>query len=236
MPPYWVRRDHEAGDAVLVLALNRPERANAYTRDVLGALNDALDRLEDSATRALILTGTGERAFCAGADLAELATHRFADAFSLTSRAIFDRIASLPILTVAAVNGAARGGGVELALACDIRVCAPRATFAFPELDHGLIPAAGGSRRLPALIGAGRARHMILSAEAIDASRALSWGLVTHCGEDYLDYALRLATAAAARDRDAVRSAKRVLDPTGSDLESIAQATLYERRARRGEE
>ncbi len=230
------RRDHEAGEAVLVLALNRPERSNAYTRELLEALGAELDGLADSSVRALVLTGAGERAFCAGADLDELETHRFADGFSLLSRTVFDRIASLPILTIAAINGAARGGGVELALACDLRVCAPHATLGLPELDHGLLPAAGGLRRLPTLIGEGPAKHLVMSAEPIDSERALAWGLVSHRGRDFMDRALHLAAKSAQRDPEAVRAAKLMFEPGAHALESVAQATLYERRARGGED
>jgi enoyl-CoA hydratase/carnithine racemase len=198
---------------------------------------DALKRVEtDDCVRALVLTAEGERSFCAGADLDELATHRLADAFNLASRNLFDALARMPVPTVAAINGAAVGGGLELALCCDVRVCAPQARFSLPEPVHGLIPAAGGTWRLPQIVGPARAREIILFGKEIDAQTALTWGLVSHVGSDFLEQALALAGAAAKRDPLATRMAKLAL-VTGEQRESAAkleaalQASLYERRA-----
>ncbi|WP_165385268.1 enoyl-CoA hydratase/isomerase family protein [Pandoraea sp. XY-2] len=150
----------EAGrEHICILQLNRPERANAYNTALLESLLAALQEIKSQpALRALLICGAGERSFCSGADREELKGRCFKDGIELLSRVVFDQLAELPIPTVACINGAAIGGGLELALACDLRVCSPGAIFALPELSLGLTPAAGGIRRLPTLIGLGEPR------------------------------------------------------------------------------
>lgn len=223
---------------VLQLLINRPDRANAYNAALLGALDDALDDIErQPAISALIISGTGERAFCAGADRKELAARRMADGIDLPSRALFDRLAALPIATIACINGAAIGGGLELALACDMRVCSPEALFRLPEMRLDLTPAAGAMRRLPELVGMARAKEMILFQRTVDAREALAWGLVAHQGRDFRQHALACAEAVAMLDRTAIRLAKQVLtravDPLQRDLEAVSQALLYESKFQR---
>ncbi|HEV7777057.1 MAG TPA: enoyl-CoA hydratase/isomerase family protein [Luteibacter sp.] len=225
-------------DAVRRLRLNRPERANAYHQTMLAELDAALHEARaDSSVKALVLTGSGERAFCAGADHDELRARGALDGIELFSRAVFDRLAQLPLPTVACINGAAIGGGLELALACDIRVCSAEARFALPELSLGLTPAAGGVRRLPGLIGQGRSTEMILFQRVLNAATAQSWGLVAEYGEDFQARALALAETAARLDPMAFRLGKTLLAQgqilARTEMESLAQGILYERNQQR---
>lgn len=225
-PPVWVLR------------LNRPQRANAYDSTLLNQMAQAFDLISsDPRPSALVLVGAGARAFCAGADFDELCSHRLGDGFSLLSRTVFDALAALPIPTVACINGAAIGGGMELALACDLRVCSPTASFALPELGLGLTPAAGGMRRLPSLIGSGRAKQMVLFGQRIDAVQACDWGLVSYSGVDFMERGVQAAAAAAAEDPIAFRLAKKMLVCADASMvmefEALTQALLYERKHRR---
>ncbi|UTY56171.1 enoyl-CoA hydratase-related protein [Massilia sp. erpn] len=223
---------------ICMLQLNRPAHANAYNTALLEALLAALRQLKEwPEVRALLICGAGERAFCAGADRHELKERRFQDGIDLLSRTVFDQLAALPLPTVACINGAAMGGGLELALACDARICSPHAVFALPELSLDLTPAAGGMRRLPALVGLGRAKEMILFQRRLDALEACNWGLVAHQGADYQSQALAWAARAAALDPLALRLAKQLLDveavPMQREFEAFTQALLYERNFQR---
>jgi enoyl-CoA hydratase/carnithine racemase len=224
-------------ESLLLLTLAHPEKAHAYTKKMMAELMEALRKAgSDHCVRALVLTAEGERSFCAGAELGELAKYRYKDAFNLQSRKLFDELANAPFPTIAAINGAAIGGGLELALCCDARVCSAQARFSLPEPALGLIPAAGGTWRLPQVVGPARAREIILFGKEIDAQTALDWGLVSHVGSDFLEQALALARAAARRDPVANKMAKLAL-VTGENrepaakLEAALQASLYERRA-----
>ncbi|HEX8611259.1 MAG TPA: enoyl-CoA hydratase/isomerase family protein [Telluria sp.] len=224
--------------AVRRLRLDRPERANAYHQVLLAELDAALaEARADASVKAIIVTGSGERAFCSGADRDELRTRGALDGIELFSREVFDRLARLPLPTVACINGAAIGGGLELALACDIRVCSAEARFALPELSLGLTPAAGGVRRLPGLIGHARAAEVILFQRTLDAVTAQSWGLVAQCGGDYQARALALAETAAGLDPMAFRLGKMLLEQeqqrVQANLESLAQGLLYGRNQHR---
>lgn len=236
-----VRLTHvENNKAVVMLCLNRPSRANAYTSAMLDALEREMRAfMEGGVVRVIVIRGEGDRSFCAGADKDELKGRRAEDGLNLRSRELFDMWAALPILTVAAINGAAIGGGLELALACDIRLCSTTARFSFPELTLGLSPAAGGMERLPVLVGKGRAKEMILFGRELDAATALDWGLVSYVGEDFEAKALELAERAGTQDPLAVRLSKRVIDSDPAlgkqDLTAFAQALLYERKFLRGE-
>ena len=162
------------------IVLNRPERSNAYTQDMLVAIDTAFEHFEaDGQVGVVVVTGTGERAFCAGADRHELATRTPESVRKLKAAEIFARIDTSRLVSIAVINGAAVGGGLELALACDIRVAADHATFWLPEPEFGLLPAAGALQRLPATVGQGPAREMILGGSHWDASRAFQVGLVS---------------------------------------------------------
>lgn len=171
----------ETEGALGVLTLNRQERLNAINREMTGELQDAVTRLEaDGDVRVLIVTGAG-RAFCAGADIKERAERLDDMAAARTSAALsptFRRLERLPQVSVAAVNGVAAGGGLELAMACDLRIASTEARMALPELTLGILPGAGGTQRLPRLVGPARAKEMMLFGKFVDAATAEAWGLV----------------------------------------------------------
>lgn len=222
----------------VLVRLERPEKANAYNEAMLTSLREILIRVEaDQSMRCLIITGAGDRAFCGGADQDELQRRRALHGIDLLSREVFDRLANLPLPTICCINGAAIGGGLELALACDTRVCAPHASFSLPELGMDLAPAAGAMRRLPALVGLSRAKEMIIFGRAIDASTAFLWGITSYCGNDFINQAHRLAGVAVSYDRTAVRLVKACLSTahTAGDtaLEGVTQGLLYELRSQR---
>jgi enoyl-CoA hydratase len=173
---------YQVDDRIAWITVNRPEKLNALnratTREIASAARAAI---EDEGVGVLVVTGAGEKAFVAGADIAEMAalSAREAQAFSHELRESLDVLehASKPV--VAAVNGFALGGGCELAMACHVRLAADTAKFAQPEVGLGLIPGAGGSQRLPRLVGRGRALELILTGDMIDAAEAHRIGLVT---------------------------------------------------------
>lgn len=171
----------ERRGAAIVATLNRPAQSNALDRATLRRLGELRDAVQDADdARALILTGAGERAFCAGADLTERSTMTLEETRQQLDRYRDDLfwIQDAPMLTVAAINGAAMGGGLELALLCDLRSCVPSAKLALPETRLGIIPGAGGTQRLPRVVGKARALEMITLARALGAEEAHAWGLV----------------------------------------------------------
>jgi enoyl-CoA hydratase len=221
-----------------VLLINRPHKANAYTDAMILRAHEAVDRfVGDPAIRSLVIASAAPGRFCAGADLSEIRARKAADGFTVPSLAFFDRLASLPIPVVAAVGGPAVAGGLELALACDVRVASPAARFALPETRLGILPAAGATWRLPAAVGQSMAREMILLGRSLDADEALAAGLVSAVvPEDALRArALEIARRAADLDRDAVAAAKDALSRAGSGDDGRAfvaetQARFYGRR------
>lgn len=218
---------------IVVLKINRPKKANAYNDALLLSLeNELVKAIEDEHVRVILLTGEGNRAFCAGADLNEFGGKGVKDALHLKSREVFDLLATSPKLTIALINGAAIGGGLELALACDFRFAAPNATFAFPEVVLGLTPAAGGMRRIQPIIGKGRAKEMVLTGRSIDAAEAFNFGLVTYVGDDFVEHGTRYAEQIVEMNPLALELAKKNLDLDERDaqkeLESVSQALLYE--------
>jgi enoyl-CoA hydratase/carnithine racemase len=217
-------------EAVTTVLLDRPKKAHAYNRTLLEALDHCLQSLD---CRVLVLGSTGQGAFCGGADLEEMKDARPEDARVLYSQAVFNRLAQLPIVSIAAVQGAAIAGGFELALACDIRVAGPHARFSLPEVSLGLIPSAGGSTRLPELVGKARAREVILGGRSLDAELALKWGLIASIAEDPLSAAQEWARKIAGFDASAIAMAKKVLNGSPEDrleLERLAQTVLYARK------
>lgn len=169
----------EVTGAVATVTLNRPDVRNAINREMIDALHDALGRLErDEQVHALVLQGAGGKAFASGADIAELRDRRRADAMLAINGTLFARLEAFPRPTVAAVTGFALGGGCELALACDFRVAGTSSRFGQPEVTLGIMAAAGGTRRLPALVGLAHARRLLLSGTVVDAAEALRIGLV----------------------------------------------------------
>ena len=186
----------EARSGVAFVTLDRPDALNALTGETLLELGMAFDLVEaDAEVRALVVHGAG-RGFCAGADLAGFAD--LDDVFagreaSLAGQDVMNSLAALPIPTVAALHGFAVGGGLELALACDLRVAAPGTRLGLPETTRGLIPGYGGTQRLPRLIGEARALDMILTGRLVDAEEALRFGLVARLADDPVAAAEELA-------------------------------------------
>lgn len=221
-------------DRVTVLKINRPEKANSYNDATIQCLEKEIKKaINDKHTRVIMITGEGNRAFCAGADLNGFASKGFNDALKLKSREVFDLLAASTKLSIALINGAAIGGGLELALACDFRFASPTASFAFPEVAMGLTPAAGGMRRIQPIIGKGRAKEMVLMGRRVSAQEALSTGLITYLGDDFFDHGVKSAMKIANLDQMAVQMAKKNLDFEDDDtarkeLEALSQALLYE--------
>ncbi|MCX7894446.1 MAG: enoyl-CoA hydratase-related protein [Thermoanaerobaculum sp.] len=163
------------------LTINRPDKLNALNRAVLEALGEAFfAAVASGQVGAVVITGAGEKAFVAGADIAEFQGMSPQQARQLAQRGqeLFAAIESSPKPVIAAVNGFALGGGMELAMACHLRVAAEHAKFGQPEVKLGLIPGYGGTQRLPRLVGPGRALELLLTGKMVDAATALSWGLV----------------------------------------------------------
>ncbi len=167
-------------DELALVTLDRPEVLNALNFDLLRDLGTALDQVAGSDARSLLITGTGERAFCAGADVKELIGRSLEAARrgAAFGQAIFAKLDTLPIPSIALINGYAFGGGLELALACTFRLATHTAKLGLPEIKLGLIPGYGGTQRLPRLIGESRALEMILTGRTVMAEEALQIGLV----------------------------------------------------------
>lgn len=186
----------EMQESIAVVTIDRQNALNALNQDLLLELALAFEVAETDATvRALVLTGAG-RAFVAGADIAQL--RQIGDVFAgreaaLLGQEVMNALAALPFPTIAAINGFALGGGLELALAADLRVAAPGARLGLPEVGLGLIPGYGGTQRLPRLIGKGRALDLIFTGRHVDAQEALQLGLVNRVADDALEAALELA-------------------------------------------
>ena len=208
--------------AVLTLTLDRPEALNALNQQVLDDLSAALDGVDLATVRCIILTGAGEKAFAAGADIAAMADMgpEAAAAFSRHGNEVFRRIETFPCPTIAAVNGYALGGGCELSMACDIRLCSENALFGQPEVTLGITPGFGGTQRLMRLVGMGRAKELIFSARTVKAPEALAMGLVNavYPAEELLPAASKLAQRIARNAPIAVRACKAAMNE-GIDLD-----------------
>ena len=201
--------------AIVWVMLSRPEKANALDRKTVEQLIDALTQAEaDPVARVLIIKGAG-RNFCAGADLSELLSGGSAGVRSLLERlrTLFSRLERSRLITLAAVHGAARAGGLELALACDVVLAARSATFADAHVLNGLLPGGGSTARLPRTVGWQRAKWLILSGAAIDAEVARQWGLALEvvADSDLEAAAVRVAESMLSADAEVTGKAKRLL-------------------------
>jgi enoyl-CoA hydratase/carnithine racemase len=215
-------------DHIATLTLNRPEVMHAINRDLVRALEQRLEHIRfDPDIRVVVVTGAGTQAFCAGADLKERATLTPDDvqAFLSSLRRVFDGIEQLPKPVIAAINGVALGGGLELALAADIRLAADSAVMGLTETRLAIIPGGGGTQRLPRLIGRGRAKELIFTGRRIHADEALSMGLVNRVftQDRLLAETLKMAAEIAQAGPIAVRQAKFAID---AGLESGLQTGL----------
>ncbi|MBK5104542.1 MAG: enoyl-CoA hydratase/isomerase family protein, partial [Burkholderiales bacterium] len=183
-------------DEFAVLTLDRQEALNALSASVLHELAQAFDEVAGSDARALIVTGAGAKAFCAGADIKELTGRSLGEQRrdAAFGQAVLARLDTLPMFSVAAINGYAFGGGLELALACTFRIAVTTAKMGLPEIKLGLIPGYGGTQRLPRAVGEARALEMILSGRTVEAEEALRIGLVHRIAEsDVLQAAVAFA-------------------------------------------
>jgi len=168
-----------------LIRLNRPQALNALSSKLVNDLSRAVDEVAASDVRALLVTGAGDKAFCAGADIGELAGRTLSQTKRANElgQAVMEKITRLPMPSVAIINGYAFGGGMELALACTFRLVTLNAKLGLPEIKLGLIPGYGGTQRLPRLVGESRALEMILTARALDAQTAFAWGLANRIVE-----------------------------------------------------
>ncbi len=187
-------------DGITTITIDRPSKLNALNRSTIKELHDAFKMAdEDTKTKVIILTGSGEKAFVAGADISEFADFSVAEGEHLAAEGqaiLFDFIANLSTPVIAAINGFALGGGLELAMAAHFRIASDNAKMGLPEVSLGLIPGYGGTQRLPQLVGKGQAMEMILTAGMIDAQKALDYGLVNHVTnqDELLDLAKKIAS------------------------------------------
>ncbi|GGC99692.1 3-hydroxybutyryl-CoA dehydratase [Tersicoccus solisilvae] len=224
-------------DGVATLTIDRPEVRNALSDVVLAEIGQVLDDWEhDDAVRAVVVTGSGEKAFVAGADITQLTGYDLAHGLAARMQRLYDRIEDYAKPTIAAINGVALGGGLELAMSCDIRIAAATARMGLPETTLGVLPGAGGTQRLSRLVGTGRAVEMILTSRLLTAEEAERYGLVTTVvpADDLLGTAATTAATILAKGPLAVRLAKLVIrrgadadQRTGLVLEQLAQTLLY---------
>lgn len=198
---------------IATIIINRPEKLNALNRDTIQELHDAFAKLESQKEiKVILLTGSGEKAFVAGADISEFADFSVNEGGQLAAKGqklLFDFVENLSKPVIAAMNGFALGGGLELAMACHFRVASQNAKMGLPEVSLGLIPGYGGTQRLPQLIGKGRAMELIMTAGMIDVDRALAYGLVNHVvpPENLLAFCEELAGKISKNSPVAIRHA-----------------------------
>ena len=207
---------YEEIDNIAILTLNRTNHLNALNTTVFEQLFKIVSALDTTKIAALIITGAGEKAFVAGADIYEMSTlsKRFGEELSRRGNEVFRKIETLPIPVIAAVNGYALGGGVELAISCDIRICSTNAIFGMPEVKLGINPGFGGTQRLSRLIGPGIAKQMIYGGSYIDAYEALRIGLVNavYPQGELLEQAIKMAKLISKNGRNAVAASKKAIN------------------------
>ena len=207
---------YEQKDAVGVITINREKALNALNSEVLDALDQTLDQVDLETVRCLVITGAGQKSFVAGADIGEMSTLTKAEgeAFGKKGNDIFRKIETFPVPVIAAVNGFALGGGNELAMSCDIRICSDNALFGQPEVGLGITPGFGGTQRLARLIGPGKAKEMVFASRNIKADEAYRVGLVNavYTQEELMPAAKKLAGAIAKMAPIAVRNSKKAMN------------------------
>lgn len=199
-----------------IITINRPNALNALNSQVLEELDEILTHIDTSLVRALILTGAGEKSFVAGADIGEMKTFtkKEAETFGKKGNDLFHRLETFPLPIIAAVNGFALGGGCELCLSCDIRICSENAIFGQPEAGLGITPGFGGTQRLARIIGPGMAKQMIYTARNIKAEEAYRIGLVNaiYPQKELLTEAKKMAKGIADNAPIAVRNCKKAIN------------------------
>ena len=221
----------EVSADVATICLDRPAKHNALTPEMLGQLEQILIELDSQRpVRAVLVTGAGTRSFCAGADITRFKALPPLDMWAQWTRQghrVFNCLAGLRQPTIAAVSGNAYGGGLEIALACDLRIVADDATLGLTEVGIGTLPGWGGTGRLRALIGIGRAKQMIFTGEPLTADQALAWGLANQLAPkaQVIATARALAEKIAGRAPVAVQMAKQAIDADGAAYQLMEQVT-----------
>ena len=224
----------EVKDKIAVITINRPEALNALNSQVLDDLNAAFDSIDVNVVRAVVLTGAGEKSFVAGADIGEMSTLTKAEgeAFGKKGNDVFRKIEEFPLPVIAAVNGFALGGGCDISMSCDIRICSENAMFGQPDVGLGITPGFGGTQRLARLIGAGMAKQLIYTARNIKADEAYRIGLVNavYPQEELLAAAEKMASQIAANAPIAVRACKKAINDglqTDIDAALVIEEKLF---------
>ena len=207
---------YEVEGQIGIIPVNRPKALNALNSTVLEELDKTLDAVDLQTVRCLILTGAGEKSFVAGADIGEMSTLSKAEgeAFGKKGNDVFRKLETFPIPVIAAVNGFALGGGCEISMSCDIRICSENAVFGQPEVGLGITPGFGGTQRLARIVGTGKAKEMIYGARNIKAEEAYRIGLVNNVYplEELMPAAKKLAATIARNAPIAVRNCKRAIN------------------------
>lgn len=210
----FVRFDTEG--AVGIITIDRPKALNALNSEVLAELDACFDSIDTNTIRAVILTGEGDKSFVAGADIGEMSKLSPAEgeAFGKKGNDVFRKIETFPIPVIAAVNGFALGGGCEIAMSCDIRICSDNAMFGQPEVGLGITPGFGGTQRLARIVGVGMAKQLIYTARNIKADEAFRIGLVNaiYPQEELMPAAKKMAAAIAQNAPIAVRACKKAIN------------------------
>ena len=213
----------EKQDNIAVVTINRPTKLNALNKATIQELHDGFKSLnEDSSVKAIIITGSGEKAFVAGADISEFANFSVEEGGKLAAQGqelLFDYVQNLSTPVIAAVNGFALGGGLELAMSCHFRVASDNAKMGLPEVTLGVIPGYGGTQRLAQLVGKGRAMEMIMTAGMIDAETAKNYGLVNHVVPqvEILDFTKAIASKIANNSSVAIAKAIEAINANFKD-------------------
>lgn len=207
---------YEVEGQIGIITINRPKALNALNSTVLEELDKTLDAVDLQTVRCLILTGAGEKSFVAGADIGEMSTLTKAEgeSFGKKGNDVFRKLETFPIPVIAAVNGFALGGGCEISMSCDIRICSENAVFGQPEVGLGITPGFGGTQRLARIVGTGKAKEMIYGARNIKAEEAYRIGLVNNVYplEELMPAAKKLAATIARNAPIAVRNCKRAIN------------------------
>ena len=207
---------YEVDGAVGLITIDRPKALNALNSAVLAELDEVITAVDCAAVRCLVITGAGDKSFVAGADIGEMSslTKVEGEAFGKKGNDIFRKIETLPIPVIAAVNGFALGGGCELSMSCDIRICSDNAVFGQPEVGLGITPGFGGTQRLARLVSPGMAKQLIFTARNIKAEEALRIGLVNaiYLQAELLPEAKKMAAAIAKNAPIAVRNCKKAIN------------------------
>lgn len=213
----------EENNGIAIITINRPKKLNALNKETISELHDAFDVAhKDETIKVIIVTGSGEKAFVAGADISEFAHFDVQAGTRLSAEGqtiLFDFVENLSTPVIAAVNGFALGGGLELAMACHFRLASDNAKLGLPEVSLGVIPGYGGTQRLPQLVGKGRAMEMIMTAGMIDANQALSYGLVNHVTkqEELLPLCQKIASKISRNSSVAIGSAIKSINSNFKD-------------------